>query len=302
MRSNDCNHLKKIFSALELPMREDESINYELIPKLIDYQLDLGAEGFYCMGSSGEALLLTVEERKKALEKILEAVNGRVPVIAHVGTIRTEDVRSLARHAADAGVDAISMIPPYYYKFSMDEIISYYEDVIRSVPDIGVIIYNIPQFTGIEFNKDNAGRLLENERVIGVKHTSYNLYVLERMKSLRPDLVLFNGFDEQFLGALAMGAEATIGTTVNILAPLFVKIRDYFKQGMLSEALKVQNEMNFCMEELCKVGIFSAVKYVLKKRGIEAGSCRKPFHTLTPEECARLDAMIAQYDAWLKQN
>ena len=83
---------------------------------------------------------------------------------------------------------------------------------------------------------------------------------------------------------------------------LFVKIRDYFRQGKLSEALNVQNEMNFCMEELCKVGIFSAVKYVLQKRGIDAGSCRKPFHTLTPEECARLDAMIAQYDAWLKQN
>ena len=283
-------------------MKEDESIDYDLLPALIDHQLEIGVEGFYCMGSSGEALLLTVEERKKALEKVLDAVDGRVPVIAHVGTIRTEDVRSLARHAADAGVDAISMIPPYYYKFSMNEIISYYEDVIRSVPEIGVIVYNIPQFTGIEFNKENAGRLLENERVIGVKHTSNNLYSLERMKNARPDLILFNGFDEQFLGALAMGAEATIGTTVNVLAPLFVKIRGYFDKGMVSEALKVQNELNFCVEEMCKTGIFSAVKYILKKRGLDAGPCRKPFHPLTPEECARLDAMISQYDEWLKQN
>lgn len=292
-------HLKLIFAALELPMKEDESIDMEALKDVIEYELSIGVEGLYCMGSSGEALLLSLEERMSTLEKVMEIVNKRVPVIAHVGTVRTEDVITLARHAANLGVDAISMIPPYYYKFSMDEIITYYENVINAVPDIGVIVYNIPQFTGVEFNKDNAGRLLANERVIGVKHTSQNLFALERMTTEYPDMVFFNGFDELFLGAFSMGATATIGTTVNVFAPLFVKVRDLYQKGQMKEALDVQREINFCVEEMCKVGIFSAVKYVFTKRGVNCGGCRKPFHPLTADECARLDRMIEHYDNFL---
>lgn len=296
MNISDNNKFKKIFSALELPMHPDESLNMEALVNLIEYELSIGVEGFYCMGSSGEALLLSLEERKDALEKIIETVNGRVPVIAHVGTIRTEDAICLGQHAASAGADAISMIPPYYYKFSMEEITTYYEDVMQAIPDIGVIVYNIPQFTAIEFNKDNAWRLLSNDRVMGVKHTSNNLYSLERMKDAFPEKVFFNGFDEQFIGALAMGADATIGTTVNVLCPLFLKARDLFSSGDVSQALKIQGHINYCVEEMCKVGIFNAVKYFLEKRGIPSGRCRKPFHTLTQAECERMDKLIRHYD------
>ncbi len=299
MSRADTQSLKKIFSALELPMNNDESVNNDSLVRLLEYQLGIGVEGFYCMGSSGEALLLSPEERMNTLEKVLETVNGRVPVIAHVGTIRTKDVIMLAEHAVKAGADAISMIPPYYYKFSMDEIIAYYEAVIEAVPDIGVIVYNIPQFTGIEFNKENAGRLLANDRVIGVKHTSNNLYSLERMKTAFPDKVFFNGFDEQFLGALSMGAQATIGTTVNVFASLFLKVKDAFEEGDFSRALTIQSEINYCVEEMCKVGIFSAVKYVIEKRGIPCGSCRRPFHPLCDEEKVLLDNMLSHYDSFL---
>jgi N-acetylneuraminate lyase len=292
---------KKIFSALELPMDCNEALDYASLSNLIDYELSIGVEGFYCMGSSGEALLLSTDERKKALECIIHSVDGRVPVIAHVGTIRTADVIELGRHAASYGIDAISMIPPYYYKFSMDEITAYYEEVMQAVPDIPVIIYNIPQFTGIEFSKDNASRLLDNPRVLGVKHTSKDLYSLERMSANYPDRIFFNGFDEQFLAALSMGADATIGTTVNILAPLFIRIRNLYEHGRMKEALSVQQELNYCVEEMCKVGIFNAVKYILNIRGIETAGCRKPFHTLTQEEKSQLDCVVKQYDAYLRQ-
>lgn len=293
-------NLKKIFSALELPMYADESLNMDALSALIDYELSIGVEGFYCTGSSGEALLLDINERKQSLERVIEIVDGRVPVISHVGTIRTEDVISLAKHAQSVGVEAVSMIPPYYYKFSMDEIAEYYEAVCRAVPDLGVVVYNIPQFTGIEFNKNNADRLLSNEHVIGIKHTSTNLYSLERMKNAYPDKIYFNGFDEQFIGARVMGADATIGTTVNVFAPLFVKANVALLSGNLTEAFRIQTEINYCVEEMCKVGIFSAVKYILSQRGIEMGNCRKPFHPLTASEQAALDSLIVHYDQFIK--
>lgn len=273
----------RIFSALVLPCAEDERINYSALRQLVERQLRDGVEGFYCCGSSGEGLLMSLDERKKFVACVTEQVNGRVPVIAHTGTIRTADVIDLAKHAKAAGCAAISMIPPYYYKFSQSEIAGYYEDVIAAVPDIPVILYNIPQFTGIEFSKSNASRLLDNPNIIGIKHTSNNLYSLERMGTAYPEKLLINGFDEQFLGALAMGAVATVSTTANLFAPLFIAIRQAYREGNMERALVYQRALNQRVEVLCQAGIFPATKYGCTLRGIDCGRCRRPFDSLSGE-------------------
>lgn len=271
---------KRIWSALITPTNADESVNYHALEQVVDAQIADGVEGFYCCGSSGEGLLLTLDERKQVLEHVLKAADGRVPVMSHVGTIRTKDVIDLAQHAMSAGALAVSMIPPYYYKFSMDDIMGYYEDVIRAVPNVPAIVYNIPQFTGVEFSKDNAGRLLGNENIVGIKHTSTNLYSLERIGQAFPGKALINGFDEQLLGALSMGSCATIGTTVNLFAPLFHKVRDAFDRGDIAEAYHWQHAINLRVEATVKLGIFNAMKYGWTLRGIDCGFCRAPFRPL----------------------
>lgn len=286
--------LKKIFSALIVPFHEDETVNYEMLRELVEFELKNGVEGFYCCGSSGEGLLLSLEERKKILETVLDQVGGRVPVVSHIGTIRTGDVIELAQHAKKAGAAAVSMIPPYYYKFSMDEILQYYLDVVNAVDDLGVIVYNIPQFTGVSFNKDNAGRLLDNDRVIGIKHTSTDLFGLERMITDYPDKVYFNGFDEIYLSGLAAGANAAIGTTVNLYPKTFKKVREYYQNGEMDKARKVQTLVNHRVEEMVKAGIFPAVKYILKKQGLDCGTCRRPFAPLSEDAKRRLDALIEE--------
>lgn len=271
---------RKIWSALITPTNIDESVNYDALERIVALQIADGVEGFYCCGSSGEGLLLTLEERRRVLEHVLKAADGRVPVIAHVGTIRTRDAVDLAKHAMSAGALAVSMIPPYYYKFSMDEIMGYYEDVIKASPGLAAIVYNVPQFTSIEFSKENAERLLANENIVGIKHTSTNLYSLERMGQAFPGKALINGFDEQFLGALSMGSIATIGTTVNLFAPLFHKVRGAFDRGDMQEALRWQHAINLRVEAAVKVGIFNAMKYGWTLRGVDCGFCRAPFQPL----------------------
>lgn len=286
------SYLEKIYSALIIPMRSDQSIHYENLSLLTRRQLKDGVEGFYCCGSSGEGLLLTKEERKKVVETVIQAVNKKVPVIAHVGTIRTEDAIELAHHAQSIGVDAISLIPPYYYNFSIDEILSYYEDVIRAVPGMPVILYNVPEFTGVEFNKHNARRILDSESVIGIKHTSQNLYAMERILQAYPDKILFNGFDEQYLGALSMGATATIGTTVNLFMPLFKKVRSFYEQGDMPYALQIQNVINHNVEVMVSYGIFNAIKYGWTVRGIDCGWCRPPFKAFGEQGKTSIEELI----------
>lgn len=284
---------KRIWSALITPTNADESVNYHALEQVVDAQIADGVEGFYCCGSSGEGLLLTLDERKQVLEHVLKAADGRVPVMSHVGTIRTKDVIDLAQHAMSVGALAVSMIPPYYYKFSMDDIMGYYEDVIRAVPNVPAIVYNIPQFTGVEFSKDNAGRLLGNENIVGIKHTSTNLYSLERIGQAFPGKALINGFDEQLLGALSMGSCATIGTTVNLFAPLFHKVRDAFDRGGIAEAYRWQHAINLRVEATVKLGIFNAMKYGWTLRGIDCGFCRAPFRPLDDAARKTMQELLA---------
>lgn len=284
---------KRIWSALITPTNADESVNYHALEQVVDAQIADGVEGFYCCGSSGEGLLLTLDERKQVLEHVLKAADGRVPVMSHVGTIRTKDVIDLAQHAMSVGALAVSMIPPYYYKFSMDDIMGYYEDVIRAVPNVPAIVYNIPQFTGVEFSKDNAGRLLGNENIVGIKHTSTNLYSLERIGQAFPGKALINGFDEQLLGALSMGSCATIGTTVNLFAPLFHQVRDAFDRGDIAEAYRWQHAINLRVEATVKLGIFNAMKYGWTLRGIDCGFCRAPFRPLDDAARKTMQELLA---------
>lgn len=274
--------LDRIFSALISPMSTDGSLNTGIVQDLVDYQLAQGTEGFYCCGSSGEALLLSLEERRVLVRAVVDAVRGRVPVIAHVGAAATADAIHLAQCAQDDGVQAISMIPPYYYSFTSAEIIGHYQDVIANC-ELPMLVYNIPQFTSVSFDKANAFELFANPRVVGLKHTSQDLYALERIGQAFPGLILLNGFDEMFLPALAAGAHGTVGTTVNVQARQFKALRDAFLAGDIAQAQRIQSEINDVVEMFVEHGIFSSVKYYLELEGISVGVCRAPFGELTKE-------------------
>jgi N-acetylneuraminate lyase len=287
-----------IVSALVTPMRDDESVNEEMLGRLVEAQLARGVEGFYACGSSGEGPLLRLDERRRIVAALVEKVAGRVPVIAHVGTPRTLDAVELAKAAEADGARAVSLVPPYYYKFSRAEIVAYYRRVMDAI-SIPVIIYNIPQFTGVDLDGEMADALLSDERVLGVKHTSHNLYALERMATKYPDKVYFNGFDEIFLSALAAGATATVGTTVNVQPELFLALRRCFQRGDLVKARQLQKRINEVVEYMVARGIFQSAKYMAGLGLGDAGPIREPFTPLTDGQKRELDALAVRIRGYI---
>lgn len=287
-----------IISAMITPMHEDESVNYPALETLTQAQIARGVEGFYCCGSSGEGPLLRFEERKQILATIVQAAEGRVPVIAHVGTPRTMDAVELARSAEQNGASAVSLVPPYYYKYSRQEIIDYYRRVLNAI-SIPVILYNIPQFTGVELDKQTAEALLKDEQVLGVKHTSHNLYSLERMAAEYPEKVFFNGFDEIFLASMAAGATATIGTTVNLQPELFLALRQAFQSGNIARAQGLQQQINEVVEQIVARGVFQSAKYLAGKNYIDTGPVREPFVPLTVSQRSSLDSLFSRLQGYI---
>ena len=268
-------HEKAILPALLTPLDERRNLNPAALDALVDRLLAEGVDGFYAMGSSGEALLLSTEERKQAAAAVLKRVDGRVPVIVQVGSTNPREAQELARHAADHGASAVSSVPPFYYKYSTDELKRFYFD-LADAAGLPVLVYNVSIYTGVEFNMQNAGDLLTDPRVLGIKHTNFNLYTLNRFKKNCPDKWIFNGFDECLLGGLAMGADGAIGTTYNAFGPLAMRIRDLYAANRMDEALAAQNRLNDLVDAIVKVGAISGTKYALTLQGIDMGPCREP--------------------------
>ncbi|HON71922.1 MAG TPA: N-acetylneuraminate lyase, partial [bacterium] len=262
--------------------------------RIINYNLKNGVSGFYVCGSTGESLLLTLDERKRILEIVKDEVKDRAFIIANIGCMGTKFSIELAKHAEEVGVDAISSFPPIYYKFSFDEIKQYYFDIANSV-NVPLIIYYIPSFTNVEMSLENFSELLEHKNIIGVKFTSMNLFMLERIKALS-NKTIFNGFDEVFLGGLSLGADGMIGSTCNIVPAIIRGIYDSFRSKEMEKAYIYQQKLNEIINDIKDFGIIPATKVILSLIGIECGKPRKPFKALEEEEIARLSSLMKSWD------
>ncbi len=273
---------KGLFSALLTPFNEDGSINFDSLEKLVEFNLQNGIDGFYVGGSTGEGLLLSPEERMQVFECVKKANKGRATLIAHVGTICTLDAIKMAKKAEELEYDAISAVAPYYYGFTLDAVLGYYNDIVNST-SLPMIIYNFPNSGGFSLTKDIANKLFENEKFIGIKHTSGDMFTLNQFKTLDREIVVYNGFDETLLAGLSMGADGAIGSTYNFMGKKFKKIMNCFNSGEIETAKALQNEANEIICEMIKYGVFQSEKAILTEMGIDMGQCRPPFLPISDE-------------------
>ena len=280
--------LTGIIPALVTPFDSNYKVDHGALHELVNGLIDKGADGFYACGSTAECFLLTDEERKEVMETVVKAVDGRVPVIAHIGNIGTDKSADLACHAASLGVEAISSVPPFYYKYSLDAIAKYYEELANAA-NLPIVVYSIPALSGVEITADNIGIILDTANVAGLKYTSYNLFELDKIRRRYKDLLLFNGHDEIYSNALPIGITGAIGSTFNVMLPKFKNLTDAFNKGDLNAVSAKQAEINHIIEVMIKAGVNPSIKYILSKSGIPCGDSRKPFQPLSQEAKLMLD-------------
>jgi N-acetylneuraminate lyase len=287
------DNFKGVFTALITPFDEDDNINEDSLRRLIKYNLDDGVSGFYVCGSTGEWPLLTIDERKRVLEIVKDEVGSKASIIVNIGCISTKFSIDLARHSEEVGVSAISSFPPIYYRFTREEIKRYYFDVAEST-SVPLIIYYIPSFTNIEMSLDYLLELLSHKNIIGVKFTSMDLFMLERIKTLSGKIV-FNGFDEVFLAGLSLGADGMIGSTGNFVPDIIVSIYNSFRSGDLKSAYSYQQKLNRIIKDILGFGVIPGIKEILNMAGFECGKPRKPFKALDEDDRVRLSSLIKEW-------
>lgn len=282
-----------LYTALVTPFDIDGNINADALQKLMAANIEQGVDGFYVSGSTGESYLLSVQERKYLIDAVTEAACGKADVIVNIGMFATEHSIELAKYAEKKNVSALSSVPPFYFPFSKEELTQYYLNLAEAT-ELPVIVYNIPKMSGVEFSIEDLYRLLDHEKIIGIKHTSYDLFQLQQLIQEYPGKSMFIGHDEIYLSALSVGAKAGIGSTYNIMAGKFAEINRCFAENKMEEARVLQGQVNNVVAALCKVGVFKGVKAILKMQGIDCGTCRKPFIELDEKQQDYLEKIAGE--------
>lgn len=279
---NTVKELGGVYPALLTPFTSN-GINRKVLGELVEYNINKGVKGFYVGGSTAEAFLLTEEERNAVYETVAEKNAGRVKLIAHVGSISTDQAVRFGTLAKKLGYNAISAVAPFYYGFSFDEIKAYYSDIVKRT-EMPMVMYNIPGTSGVKLSTDQIAQILDTDGIVGLKHTSNDYFALERLKTRFPEKVIFNGFDEMFLCGISMGADGGIGSTYNYMAEKFIRIQKLFGENKMAEALEEQREANRIIKILIEVGGMQMNKEVLCQMGFDFGTARAPFAPLTAEQ------------------
>ena len=271
-----------IFTALLTPFDKNGDVNVTELRRLVKFNLERGADGFYVCGSTAEAFLMTKDERRLVMETVREAAPDST-LIAHIGSLNEREAAELGSHAHALSYDLVSSVAPFYYKFSFEEIKNYYFR-LADASGLPMIVYHFPAFSGVNMGKKEMSVFLEDERFAGVKYTSNDFFTMERFSADFPDKVIYNGYDEMFLAGLSMGACGGIGSTYNFMADKFVAIRRLFGENRIAEAQKIQAEANAIISDLCAVGVMQGEKEVMNQLGFDFGVCRHPFGELTEEQ------------------
>ena len=199
--------LSGYYAALLTPFSPDFSrIDEAALGDLIDHLSGTGLDGLYIGGSTGEAFLMSADERKRLLEVCAQATERRMTLVAHVGDINPRLCLDLIETAEREGYDAVSAVPPFYYGFSFQEISAHYE-TLASSSDLPFLVYNFPALSGVKFTTGQLAELMNLPNVVGVKNTCSDHYALEQLRSMSPGKTILNGFDETLLAGLALGAD-----------------------------------------------------------------------------------------------
>lgn len=283
MSKFDIKDFKGVIPAVLTAFDKNEEIDEVGMRQLVSYLIGKGVDGLYLTGSTGEGFTMSSEERKRVVEIVMDENKGRVPVVVHVGAIGTKLSIDLAKHAEEVGADGISSVPPFYWKFSEDQIIKYYTEIAESC-NLPMIVYNVPLVGLLGMNA--IKRLSQIENVKGIKYTALAHYEITQIKDeVGEDFLVYSGADEMAMSGLLAGADGIIGSFYNIMPELFININNAVNNKDMDEAKRLQRQaVEIIMYSLQLPSFYAGMKAVLRWRGINAGYCRSPFQNLTEKE------------------
>ncbi len=288
--------IKGVMPAFITPYDSSGAVNVSMIRRMVAWQIEQGAGGFFVCGSTGEGLLLTPDERKLVARTVIETVAGQVPVMVHVGAVSTQESAALAADARRAGAAAVSSIPPVYYKVGLAGMLQHIRGIAEAA-ELPTFYYHIPALTGVVLTADQlVDAFTSVPGVAGMKYTDSDMFFMWSMlDSGQGRFRVFNGSDQMLLDGLATGAIGGIGSTYNYQMRNIAGVYDAMQAGDFNRARDFQWKANAVIKVLFRNGgNLACEKAIMRLLGFDAGMPRSPMVSFPQEN---MDALRSQLEA-----
>ncbi len=291
--------MKKLFgvtTAMTTPFTCDDRIDVASIRETVDFLISKGVHGLYPLGTTGEMLHLTLDERKLVAQTVVEAAAGRVNVFVNCGANTTRDAVQLARHAASVGADGIGAVTPYFLKVSDRELEEYYVTLARCVPeDFPLYMYSIPQCAANDIDPAVCQAVRRRcPNVAGIKYSYADFSRLIDYCSLGDGFSVMIGPDLLFLQGMTVGCDGVVSGISGIFPEPFVAVYNAYMAGNLKEAERLQRLCVAYVRILRAGSNMAYFKAAMDYRGLRGGHMRAPQLNLTPAE---KEAFLAELKA-----
>jgi len=276
------------------PLTEADYINESALRKLTNFLIENGVHGVFAIGSQGEFWAFTAEEKQQVWEIVAEETNGRVPVYAGTAAVTTREAIDLTQRAEAIGVDAVSVLTPYFINPNDEELYQHYR-AIAEATKLPILLYSNPARTGVKMPAGLVSRLAEIENIVGMKDSSGDLTLAQDyLRVTQDDFSLVMGRDTLIFSGLLHGAKGAIAATANVVPALVVKIYDLLQDGDLAGALEAQEDLA-PLRGAFTWGTFPVViKEALDLIGLEGGPCRAPVGPLSQPQRERLQNLLKE--------
>jgi N-acetylneuraminate lyase len=296
-----------LVAATHTPFHADGALNLAAVERQATLLLDFDVRFAFIGGSTGESHSLTLDERRRLVQRWIEVARGTpLQIVVHVGSNCLEDARDLAAQAQSLGVLAIAALAPSYFKPpTLDALVASCARIASAAPATPFYFYDIPALTGVSFPMpDFLARAPERiPTLAGLKFTNSDLAAYQLC--LQADGGRFDvpyGTDEWILAALALGAKGAVGSSYNFAAPVYQRLIQAFQRGDLDTARREQLRSVKLVKLLAGYGYFAAAKQVMRMLGVDVGPARLPMANLTDEQIKELRARLEAlgFFDWIK--
>jgi dihydrodipicolinate synthase/N-acetylneuraminate lyase len=300
--------LTGIIPPMVTPLRNRDELDVPGLERLVEHILAGGVSGLFILGTTGEGPSLCYRLRRELVDRVCRQVKSRVPVL--VGITDTAFVQSveLARHAADAGANALVIAPPYYLPEGQPELREYLDHLVAELP-LPLFLYNMPLLAKVSFELETVRRAMDEPRIVGLKDSSGNMVYFHRVARLlkhRPDWSLLIGPEELLLDAVFAGGHGGVSGGANLFPRLYVRLFEAAHAGDVARARELHGAVMQIRDSLYHVGrhpssIIKGLKCALSCQEVCNDFMAEPFHRFRAEERELVKKRLKEIEAQLSK-
>lgn len=262
---------------------DEHGVDYERLKKNLEFQYENGTSAIVVCGTTGENATHTPNEHDELVRVTVRTVNGRMKVIAGIGSNNTANALRAAEDAKYSGADAVLMVTPYYNKTTQKGLIEHFSYVADSV-DIPMILYNVPSRTGIGITADTCKVLSQHPNINGIKEASGDIALAAKIRSLcGDDLYIWSGNDDCTIPLMSLGALGVISVASNIVPGAVAKLCALCLEGSYAEATELYAKYASLFSALFIETNPIPVKAAMKMMGMDSGTLRLPLTEISQE-------------------